>query len=56
MDMTTQIHSDKAPPGPSRLSNEELELLEKLLAKMAGDFDGDVTPAFRVGEFAVSFV
>jgi hypothetical protein len=32
----------------SRLSAEELALFEKLLLKIAGAFEGDVVPPFRV--------
>ena len=32
----------------SRLTDEELELLGRLLLKAAGEFDGDVIPQFRI--------
>ena len=32
----------------SKLTDDELELLEKLLAKAAGEFEGDAVPTFRV--------
>ena len=35
-------------PDFSRLSDEELELLERMLLKAAGEFTGDVVPPFRI--------
>jgi hypothetical protein len=32
----------------SKLNDDKLELLERLLKKAAGEFDGDVAPRFRV--------
>jgi hypothetical protein len=32
----------------SKLNDAELEWLERLLSKAAGQFDGDVAPPFRV--------
>jgi hypothetical protein len=32
----------------SRLTDEERELLGRLLLKAAGEFDGDVIPQFRI--------
>jgi hypothetical protein len=32
----------------SKLTDEEIELLERLLLKAAGEFVGDVTPPFRI--------
>jgi hypothetical protein len=32
----------------SRLTDDELELLEQLLKKAAGELDGDVVPTFRI--------
>jgi hypothetical protein len=32
----------------SKLTDDELELLEKLLAKAAGEFEGDAVPTFRI--------
>jgi hypothetical protein len=32
----------------SKLNDDKLELLERLLKKATGEFDGDVAPPFRV--------
>jgi hypothetical protein len=32
----------------ARLNGAELELLERLLSKAAGELEGDVTPPFRI--------
>jgi hypothetical protein len=49
--MLTDIADDNADPmvpDLSRLSDEELKLLGRLLLKAAGEFEGDAVPTFRV--------
>jgi hypothetical protein len=40
--------ADQVGPDLSRLSDDELELLGRLLLKAAGEFEGDVNPPFRI--------